>query len=407
MVPGRMKPKLPLRRTCIALFVAVGLPAADRVEFGEYRVFYDPQPMGRRANTGYVALSGGAMELVFAGPLEDDEAGTLPFVTRTLDLGRTWSAPQPFGVELAGKVVKAAEKEALTLAPFGPTTNGTVLSVGYHVGRGVRKQTMREDMAWRASSLLVGRRGAGQPSFEYQDYPPGTFLEEQFAYPGILAGDRIVLQMWGSGRRGENWQCGVLVSDNDGRSWRYRQVGYEADKGIRDDPGMPAGFNEQTLMRMRDGTLVSIIRGREKLGRVPQSPKDTWFFRSLSRDRGEAWSQPEPTNLAGTGAPPAGLTLPDGSLLMAARVPYSRTLYRLNEAELFGLHFARSFDGGKTWRTEKILQRDPQGNPFDNYYNAMNGQFVPVGRREWMYVFGQFSVQHNLHRMLTVRLRIE
>ena len=107
------------------------------------------------------------------------------------------------------------------------------------------------------------------------------------------------------------------------------------------------------------------------------------------------------------GAPASGLTLPDGSLLMAARVPYSRTLYRLSEAELFGLHFTRSFDGGKTWRTEKILQRDPDGNAFDNYYNAMNGQFVRVSPREWMYVFGQFSVKHNIHRMLAVRLKIE
>ena len=199
-----MKLSLLLKGNLIGLLLVATLPAADRVEFGNYQVLYDPRPLGQRANSGYVVLTGGTLELVFTGGLEDDEAGTLPFVTRTSDVGRTWSAIQRFGTELAGKVIQSADKEALFLAPFGPTAKGTVLSVGYHVARGVRKESIREDMSWRASSLLVGRRAKGQPVFEYTDYRPGTFLGEQFAYPGILAGDRIVLQVWGSERRGDN-----------------------------------------------------------------------------------------------------------------------------------------------------------------------------------------------------------
>ena len=45
--------------------------------------------------------------------------------------------------------------------------------------------------------------------------------------------------------RGDNWQCGVLLSDDGGRTLRYRQVGYEPDPAIRKDPEMMAGFNDR------------------------------------------------------------------------------------------------------------------------------------------------------------------
>jgi hypothetical protein len=280
--------------------------------------------------------------------------------------------------------------------------------VGYHVARGTRKESYREDVRWRPSAALIGRRVPGQSAFRYQEYPSGTFLGEQFAAGGLaLSNGRVLLQVWGARARGENWQAGVLISEDDGRTWRYRRSAYDAEPSIRDDPKMPAGYNEQTLFETHTGRIVSIIRGREKLGRVPDSPKDTWYFRSVSTDRGETWSRPEFTNLAGTGAPGTGLTLPDGSLLDVSRLPYSRTLYKLPEQDHFGLHVVRSFDEGRTWRTERIEQRDPEGKPFDNYYNAMNGQFLQTGPREWMYLFGQFSVKHNVHRILALRFTMD
>jgi hypothetical protein len=199
----------------------------------------------------------------------------------------------------------------------------------------------------------------------------------------------------------------VLLSDDDGRTWRYREVGYEPDLGIRDVPTMPAGFNEQTLFRAHDGKLVSIIRAREKLGRLAASPGDTWFYRSVSPDDGETWTKPQPTNLPGTGATGLGLTLPDGSLLQACRIPFSRTLYPLPEPDLFGLHIARSFDEGETWETAGLWQRDPEGNAFTNYYNAMNGQFVELGDHRWLYTFGQFAIKEQRHRILCLTVQSE
>lgn len=370
----------------------------------EYRVLLDPQKQGHRANSGAGVLLDKELQLVFTGAIEDDEAGTLPFLSRSSDFGKTWTRPERFGTEIIGRLVKSPADEFVLLALFGPTRSQTVLSVGYHVPRGVRKESYRDDVRWRPSAALIGRRPKGERAFRYQEFPSGTFLGEQFAAGGLVCPDgRLVLQIWGAPARGDNWQAGVLISDDDGKTWRYRKSAYDPDPAIRDDPKMPAGFNEQTLFETNSGRLVSIIRGREKLGRIPESPKDTWFFRSVSADRGETWSPPETTNLAGTGAPAAGLTLPDGSLLNVARVPYSRTLYPLPEGALFGLHVVRSFDEGRTWRTEWIRQRDPDGNPFDNYYNAMNGQFLQTGAREWIYLFGQFDVKRNIHRVLMLR----
>jgi len=391
----------------IALFLLATSPAtAQTIRFEGYRVFYDPAPHGRRATWANVVPDGRRLDMVFTDFVEDDEAGALPYLVRSSDGGRTWSEPVAFGFEFMRTLADPA-KASSTLGIFGPTRRGATLAVGYHVVKGATKENYQEDIRYRASSLLVGRREEGAREFAFQAYPSGTFLGEQFGYGGlVLTGGRIVLQVWGAARDGENWQCGVLISDNDGRSWRYRQVGYEPALDIRDKPRTPAGFNEQTLFELRDGTLVSIIRGRERLGRVPQSPKDTWYFRSESRDRGETWSKPEPTDLAGTGAPPSGITLPDGSIVIASRIPYSRDLYTLADRSAYGLHFARSRDGGRTWSTEWIRQSDPDGRPFDNYYNAMNGQFLRTGTGEWQYLFPQFSVKTKVHRVLAVTLKL-
>ncbi|MEW6751922.1 MAG: sialidase family protein [Candidatus Latescibacterota bacterium] len=380
----------------------------SRIRITDYRVFYDGQASGHATIGGTLVRLGDEWVAVYgSGPFEDDEAGQHPFLVRTRDWGRTWSVPEPFGPPLTGDPTR----QSLGLGLHGPTRQGTLLAIGSHMRLAEGAQRFYHDLSFRAYTLLIGRREVGAPDFAYQEHPPGTFLGEQFMERGVeLASGRLVFTLWGVARRGENWQCGVTLSDDDGRTWRYRQVGYEPDRGIRDNPGAdgyPAGYNEQSLFVLPDGRLVSLIRGREKLGRLPDSPRDTWFFRSESRDHGETWSPPRTTNVAGTGAAGVGWVLPDGSLVHACRVPYSRTLYALPEPELFGLHLVRSGDAGVTWQTEHLLQRDPEGRPFTNHYNAMNGQFVPVDEGRVLYVFGQFDVAEAVYRMLAVELAVE
>jgi hypothetical protein len=380
---------------------------ATRTRITDYRVFYDGQAAGHDTIGGSLVRRGEELLAVFgSGPFEDDEAGQHPFLVRTRDWGRTWSTPEPFGPPLTGD----PKRQSLGLGVHGPTRRGTLLAIGSHMRLGAGAERFYEDLSFRAYTLLIGRQEAAAPDFTYREYPPGTFLGEQFMERGVeLPSGRLVFALWGVAQRGENWQCGAMLSDDDGRTWRYRQVGYEPDRAIRDNPtaqGYPAGYNEQSFFVLPDGRIVSLIRGREKLGRVPDSPRDTWFFRSESRDQGETWSPPQPTSVAGTGAAGVGWVLPDGSLLHACRVPYSRTLLALPEPALFGLHLARSFDAGVTWQTEHLLQRDPEGRPFTNHYNAMNGQFVAMDGGTVLYVFGQFGVEDKVYRVLAVELAL-
>lgn len=101
-----------------------------------------------------------------------------------------------------------------------------------------------------------------------------------------------------------------------------------------------------------------------------------------------------------------GYVLPDGSLLYACRVPYSRTLLNLPEPELFSLHLARSCDEGLSWQTELLVQHDPTGKPFTNHYNAMNGQFMPLEDGTLLYMFGQFDVAAKMYRVLALELSL-
>jgi len=345
---------------------------------------------------------------VIADYVEDDWVGSHTYETISNDDGKTWTDP----VLVRLPLVKELEKESLGLGVWGPTAAGTELYYGYHQVLKATHGTVHGDMSLRDYTMLVGRREKGQTAHNMTEYPPGTFMGEQFMEAGLqLPSGRLVFALWGIRERGENWRCGVLLSDDDGLTWRFRTVAYEPDLSIRDNPAQPAGFNEQTFFQTHDGRIISIIRGREKLGRgVPGGGNDdTWFFRCESCDDGETWSQPEPTNLPGTGATTGeGLVLRDGSLLIGCRIPYSRQYYDLAEKDLYGLNLARSFDDGKTWTPEFIIQRDHEGNPFNNHYCAMNGRFRRLGEDEYLYQFGFFGRDFDpkLQRLLAIRLRI-
>jgi hypothetical protein len=343
--------------------------------------------------------------------MEDDWLGTHMYATRSKDGGRTWSDP----VMIVLSCVKNLKRESSSWMPFFRTREGTVLYNGSHQVSDSESGTHHQDMSLRDYMLLYARREKGQAERDMviQEWPPGKFMGEQFLEGGLqLPSGRLIFTMWGIAVRGENWRCGVLISDDDGKTWRFNLIGYEPDMSIRNDPMQPSGYNEQTLFLTKGNVLVSIIRGREGLGRgVPGGGDlDTWFFRSESRDEGNTWSNPEQTNLPGTGATVGqGLTLPDGSFLIGCRIPYSREYYDLPEKELFGLDLARSFDNGKTWTPEHIIQRDPEGNPFNTHHCAMNGSFRRISENRYEYIFGFFGHKYEpkLQRMLRIKLKIE
>ena len=374
----------------------MGIRARLNVE--EYKVLFEHKDFPA---SGVSCLYHGGVLSLTVQKASDAARGLSASLTHSADMGRTWSEPVPFGPPMPDRDA-GFQGVALGYA----TGEGCQIAVGCHVPTGVREDHYREDVAWRPSALLVGRKPPGVADFVWTSYPSATFLGEQFAAPGILThSGRVVITLWGAKQKGENWRCGVLLSDDAAQTLRYRQVAYEPDLSMRNDPGMPAGYNEQTLFETSEAALVSIIRGRDAIGAIPgssPSSSEVLFSRSVSTDRGETWSTPELTNLPGTGAPADGLTLPDGSFLLPARVPTLWT--RHDNHYLCGLHMARSFDQGKTWETELVFHRDPEGVPYNNYYNALNGTFVKLAENRAMYVFGHHDDKRKRYRANAVVL---
>ncbi len=371
----------------------------SQINFKDYRILYDGQKEGYNASGGSAIYTGGTIQLIFQES-SDGEKGLRPLFTQSSDLGKNWSQPKPFGPD----ILKDPAKEFMALGLLGPSKKETLFSIGFHLEKGIDSY---DGIKWRPSTEIIGRKEIDDRNFTYQYFKPVTFLGEQFIGGGsILSNGRILLTIWGAKNQNENWRCGVLISDDDGLSWEYREVGYEPDLSIRNRVEIPAGYNEQSLFETKDGEIVSLIRGRDKLGIVHDSPKDTWFFRSASQDGGETWAKPEVTDIAGAGAAGSGITLPDGSLLHACRIPYHRTMYSLPVADAYGIHMARSFDMGKTWETVLIKQQSPEGRVFKIYHSAMNGRFILIKQNRWIYVFGQYDNYENIHRILALEFEI-
>ena len=86
----------------------------------------------------------------------------------------------------------------------------------------------------------------------------------------------------------------LMRSDNKGRDWEYYAT-------IAYDPANIISFDETALARTADGTLVTMMR---TMHGVRNRHQHMWT--NYSRNEGESWSRPEPTNLWGY---PADLTL--------------------------------------------------------------------------------------------------
>ena len=243
----------------------------------DYRVLFDDD---RYPSSGCAVVTSGDRLLMTVQRASDAERGISSLLTQSDDLGATWTEPRPFGPPLANP-----ETEFQGVAPAHALDDGTVIACGIYLPKGFDRASGGRGL-YRPSDILIGHLDPGADEFSWQRIAAGTFLTEQFIAPGISLPDgRLVFTMWGSAVRGDNWQCGVLLSDDGGRTLRYRQVGYEPDPAIRKDPEAMAGFNEQTLFSAPDGTLVSVIRGRDHLGGIPgTNPRssDCLFFRAES-----------------------------------------------------------------------------------------------------------------------------
>ena len=134
----------------------------------------------------------------------------------------------------------------------------------------------------------------------------------------------------------------VYYSDDEGETWGQssNQAFVALDQGV----GGSYSFGEPTAVELNDGRLL--MMGRTGLGR---------FFQTFSENRGETWTNPEPTDLACYPSPCGLKRIPGtGDLLVVwnqiSRWESMTGLYRHR------LTCAISKDEGQTWENHKNLE---------------------------------------------------
>jgi sialidase-1 len=180
--------------------------------------------------------------------------------------------------------------------------------------------------------------------------PPAQFFDPEGFY--ILDGGRgfvhsskrvILPAYWGPTQEGGgHFVSYCYYSDDDGRTW----------KQSRNRIDLPSrGAMEPAVAERRDGSLLVILRNR--LGKL---------YAATSSDRGESWSDPQPTKLDAVESEPCLKRIPGtGDLLLIwnYNVPYA---LRKPPADGFGqprdpLSCAITRDGGQTWQNIKIIEK--------------------------------------------------
>ncbi len=135
--------------------------------------------------------------------------------------------------------------------------------------------------------------------------------------------------------------CFCYYSDDEGTTWNKADGTASIENSAAMEPG---------LVELKNGDVFMIIRTR--LDRI---------YKSVSSDKGETWSQPEPMNLT---APAAPSTI--------SRIPKTEDLLMVwnnnplgNKAGWRGrtpLTSAISTDEGKTWKHIKNIEDDPDSS---------------------------------------------
>lgn len=120
------------------------------------------------------------------------------------------------------------------------------------------------------------------------DYPGLMFRSRPLVLPG-----RIIVPMYDE----NTWESRMLISDDDGRSWR-----------LTDPIVSPEGNIHASLVKLSDGRLLAYLRTGGKGG---------FIWRTESLDDGETWASPLPTSLPNPNSGIDLLRLHSGRLALA------------------------------------------------------------------------------------------
>jgi hypothetical protein len=142
-----------------------------------------------------------------------------------------------------------------------------------------------------------------------------------------------------------NGEVGVYYSDDSGATWS-RSRGW---RQAHDPAGKRVSSQEPGVVELSDGRVLMFIRS----GAGEQ-------YRSLSTDRGETWSAPEPMGVASPQSPASIERIPGSDTLVMVWNDHSALPVGERKART-PLSLAVSRDDGDTWSKSLVLEPDPKG----------------------------------------------
>jgi sialidase-1 len=152
---------------------------------------------------------------------------------------------------------------------------------------------------------------------------------------------RIILPSYWSPtiwKEGEHFMAFCFYSDDDGRTWRQSSNRMDLPK---------RGAEEPHIAERTDGSLICLLR--TSLGRI---------YKAVSTDRGETWSQPEPTSLVAPASQPHLKRIPGTDRLLVL-FNHNYEPGAGHGGERNPLSSAISKDGGETWQNIKNIENRP------------------------------------------------
>jgi hypothetical protein len=313
----------------------------------------------------------------------DCQPGGEAFLIRSMDEGRTWDSPV--------LLVRSKKPDGCINLSVGLTTlkDGTVLYPCCDT-----KITRKWDQ--HEADLLILRSHDHGVSWS-DPIPIGTDVIEPFAYGKIIElrnGD-LLCPIWGKQKTDEPWRTGLVRSRDGGHTWgEHVTIGYAPHTRVPSPQGEVvhcAGFNEATLVEFPDGLVLAVLR-QQGVGQAVRQ-----LFRSLSRDGGRTWSEPQSLPLWGT-SPSLHLT-ETGLLLLGYRN------HRGNPQgfETAGVGISLSEDFGETWVGHRLLE-DPQGHQYQHEFEAGYPAFLDVEGGRVLVVFYSFDPALTYNRYLAANL---
>ncbi len=144
-----------------------------------------------------------------------------------------------------------------------------------------------------------------------------------------------------------NWASLVMIGEGDGSKWHSSNV-------VSTGEGFKRGNIEPAIVEVTKGSLLMYMRSGSR----------TCVWQSLSSDRGNTWSPPDPTNLPNPDSAIDLLRLTDGKIALA---------FNNSSDSRTPLTLALSEDDGQTWQGFKDLETGPGSFSYPAMTQARDG----------------------------------